>query len=134
MFDIKIALYGISLLSAIAIPDIFKNLPEIFILLLILMLFDIITGFLQAVKHKKISTKKMYSGGIKKITILIIITISFFIDKYLITNNEQYIFNSSIIYYSMLELISITKNAQKLGIKIPKAITQLIEYNMKGEE
>ena len=131
--EYKLYIYGISLLTTATITEFFKNIPDLLTLLLILMLTDILTGFLQALKHKNISTKKIYNGGIKKITILIIITISYFIDLYLITDPVTYIFNSTILYYVMLELISITKNSKKMGVKLPKVINDLIK-NMSEKE
>lgn len=129
----KLYLYGVSLITTATITEFFKKLPDILTLLLILMLTDIITGLLQALKRKNISTKKIYNGGIKKITILIIITLSYFIDLYLITDPITYIFNSTILYYIMLELISITKNCNRMGVKLPKAINDLIK-NMNEKE
>ena len=131
--DFKILTYGLSLLTTMSFYEMFQKLPDILILLLILIAIDIILGVFQAIKHKKISTQKIYNGGIKKITILLIITLSYFIDLYLLNNPTQYIFNSSILYYIFLELLSITKNANKIGIKLPKALLNLIE-NLKERE
>lgn len=130
----KLYIYGVSLITTATVTEFFNNLPDLLTLLLILMLTDIITGFLQAIKHKNISTKKIYNGGIKKITILIIITLSYFIDLYLITDPVTYIFNSTILYYVMLELISITKNANKLGVKLPKVIKDLVKNLSEKED
>ena len=131
--EYKLCLYGLSIITTVSITDFLQNFPQLLTLLLILISTDIILGLLQAVKNKKLSTKKIYAGGIKKITVLIIITISYFIDLFLITDPANYIFNSSILYYILLELISITKNANKLGVKLPKAITNLIK-NMESED
>ena len=130
MSDFKIITYGISMLTTLSVYEIFQKLPDILILLLILISIDIILGIFQAIKNKKVSTKKLYTGGIKKITILLIITLSYFIDLYLLNNPAEYIFNSSILYYIFLELVSITKNANRIGIKVPKALLNLID-NLK---
>lgn len=133
MTEFKGVLYGISVITNIAIFELFQKLPNLLIFFLLLMLTDILLGTLQALKNKKVSTKKIYNGGLKKITILIVITISYFIDLYLLNNPAEYIFNSTILYYSFLELLSVSKNANKLGVKLPKAILQVIE-NLREKE
>lgn len=109
-----------------------------FIILLVFMCTDYITGLLLSAVFKK--SKKTESGGlsseigfkglIKKVCIIISVIVANLLDYVLDTN---YIRNVVIISFMTNEVISIIENLGLIGIKIPKAITNAIDI-LKGKE
>ena len=109
-----------------------------FIILLIFMCTDYITGLILSGVFKK--SKKTKSGGlsseigfkglIKKICIIICVIVANMLDYVLKTN---YIRNVVIISFITNEVISIIENLGLIGVKIPKVITNAIDI-LKGKE
>lgn len=109
-----------------------------FIILLVFMCTDYITGLLLSAVFKK--SKKTKSGGlsseigfkglIKKVCIIICVIMANLLDYVLDTN---YIRNVVIISFMVNEVISIVENLGLIGVKIPKVITNAIDI-LKGKE
>ena len=109
-----------------------------FIILLIFMCTDYITGLILSGVFKK--SKKTKSGGlsseigfkglIKKVCIIICVIVANMLDYVLKTN---YIRNVVIISFMTNEVISIIENLGLIGVKIPKAIINAIDI-LKGKE
>lgn len=109
-----------------------------FIILLIFMCTDYITGLIISGVFKK--SKKTKSGGlsseigfkglIKKVCIIICVIVANMLDYVLKTN---YIRNVVIISFITNEVISIIENLGLIGVKIPKVITNAIDI-LKGKE
>lgn len=109
-----------------------------FIILLIFMCTDYITGLILSGVFKK--SKKTKSGGlsseigfkglIKKVCIIICVIVANMLDYVLKTN---YIRNVVIISFITNEVISIIENLGLIGVKIPKVITNAIDI-LKGKE
>lgn len=110
-----------------------------FIILLVFMCTDYITGLLLSAVFKK--SKKTKSGGlsseigfkglIKKVCIIISVIVANLLDYVLNTN---YIRNVVIISFMTNEVISIIENLGLIGIKVPKAITNAIDILKKKED
>lgn len=109
-----------------------------FIILLIFMCTDYITGLILSGVFKK--SKKTESGGlsseigfkglIKKVCIIICVIVANMLDYVSKTN---YIRNVVIISFITNEVISIIENLGLIGVKIPKVITNAIDI-LKGKE
>lgn len=109
-----------------------------FIILLIFMCTDYITGLILSGVFKK--SKKTKSGGlsseigfkglIKKVCIIICVIVANMLDYVLKTN---YIRNVVIISFITNEVISIIENLGLIGVEIPKVITNAIDI-LKGKE
>ena len=109
-----------------------------FIILLIFMCTDYITGLILSGVFKK--SKKTESGGlsseigfkglIKKVCIIICVIVANMLDYVLKTN---YIRNVVIISFITNEVISIIENLGLIGVKVPKVITNAIDI-LKGKE
>lgn len=101
--------------------------------LLLFMVLDYILGVLCGKKNKRLSSKIAFLGLFKKMAILIIITVGFWIDKILNANGT--IRNVVIFFYIGLEGISIIENAAVLNVPIPKklkdTLLQLKEEKIK---
>lgn len=98
--------------------------------LLILMLLDIITGFIKAVFEKKLDPHIMYFGGMKKLSIIIVIYITVLIDKTFIIN---FVLRDIVIMYFITnEGISLIENISYF-IDLPDEFTQFFNnINKEG--
>ena len=102
------------------------------IILLVLMIIDLIVGFLiSAIWHKstktdsgKLSSSVMFKGIVKKFFTLVIVVIAFQLDKLLTMNVIRHIV---IIAFIVEEILSITENIAITGIKIPAIITKALD-------
>ena len=102
------------------------------IILIVLMIVDLIVGFLiSAIWQKstktdsgKLSSKIMFKGIVKKFFTLVIVVIAFQLDKLVSMNMIRHIV---IIAFIVEEVLSITENIAITGIKIPTIITKALD-------
>lgn len=102
------------------------------IILIVLMIIDLIVGFLiSAIWQKssktdsgKLSSTVMFKGITKKFFTLVIVVIAFQLDKLLVMNVIRHIV---IISYIVEEILSITENIAITGIKIPRIVTKALD-------
>lgn len=85
----------------------------------ILMILDVITGYYNSWKNKKISSKKMRDGIGKKLAEMVYILIGLILSYAFDIKAIGYFIS---IYMVYMELISISENCEKLGIKMPETI------------
>lgn len=93
------------------------------------MMFDIITGFIQALVNNVIDSKKMRIGLLHKMLLILIILISFILDY---AFNLNCISKAVCIYIVIMELISILENIQKAGVKMDW-FKNILEGDKKNE-
>lgn len=102
------------------------------IILIVLMIIDLIVGFLiSAIWQKssktdsgKLSSSVMFKGIIKKFFTLVIVVIAYQLDILLAMNVIRHIV---IIAFIVEEVLSITENIAITGIKIPSVITKALD-------
>lgn len=102
------------------------------IILIVLMIIDLIVGFLiSAIWQKssktdsgKLSSSVMFKGIIKKFFTLVIVVIAYQLDILLAMNVIRHIV---IIAFIVEEVLSITENIAFTGIKIPTIITKALD-------
>lgn len=102
------------------------------IILIVLMIIDLIVGFLiSAIWQKssktdsgKLSSAVMFKGITKKFFTLVIVVIGFQLDKLLVMNVIRHIV---IISFIVEEILSITENIAITGIKIPIIVTKALD-------
>ena len=110
-------------------------------ILLLLMIIDLIVGFIiSAVWHKssktksgKVSSKVMFKGIVKKILTLVLVVVAYQIDILL---GYDVIRHVAIIAFIVQEIISIIENIAITGIKSPEIITKaldVLERSVKDE-
>ena len=110
-------------------------------ILLLLMIIDLIVGFIiSAVWHKssktksgKVSSKVMFKGIVKKILTLVLVVVAYQIDILL---GYDVIRHIAIIAFIVQEIISIIENIAITGIKSPEIITKaldVLERSVKDE-
>lgn len=110
-----------------------KFTSEYWVMLLpsVLMIIDIITGYYNAWRKKKVSSAKMRDGLGKKMAELSFIFVAmlfswaFGIDE---------IVDGVSLYVIFMELISIIENWEKLDLPLPKKLKDIINNNHKGDE
>lgn len=111
------------------------------IILIVLMIIDLIVGFLvSAIWQKssktdsgKLSSSVMFKGIIKKFFTLVILVMAYQLDILLAMNVIRHIV---IIAFIVEEVLSITENIAITGIKIPIIITKaldVLEKEVKNE-
>lgn len=92
----------------------FSNYIWVIITPLLFSLFDIITGFIQAVINHDVDSSKMRKGLLHKLLLIIIILSGILLDK---TFNLNYITKFISIYIIIMEITSILENLKKAGIE-----------------
>ena len=98
----------------------------VILLPLILMVLDIITGYYNAWKNKKISSSRMRDGLGKKLAEIIYIIIGILAGVAFDVKAIEYFISLYVVY---MELTSIAENCKKLGVKIPKKFEDKLNNN-----
>lgn len=98
-------------------------------LLLTVIIIDYITGLMSAVIHKNLSSSIGFKGIIKKVSILLIVVLSYQLDKFIGSN---LIMTTTILFFITNELISIIENYGKIGLPLPPQLKKVI--NMLKEK
>lgn len=97
----------------------------------ILMAIDILTGYLSAWKMKEIKSQKMRDGVGKKVAEICYIVIGFVLRFATGATTIAYFIS---IYIMYMELVSVFENADKLGVPIPKFISDKLNNNKNKEK
>ena len=84
---------------------------------LIFSLFDVITGYIQAVINKNVDSQKMRVGLLHKVLIIMIIILGFIIQ---LAFKINYISSFICVYVTIMELVSIFENLKKSNIDVGK--------------
>lgn len=95
----------------------FSSLGWQIVATLIFILSDIISGVISAIIQKNLDSQKMREGLLRKMLLLIIITLSFVVQY---AFRIDYISKSVCIYIIVMEVISILENMKKAGIDLGK--------------
>lgn len=97
----------------------------------ILMAIDILTGYLSAWKMKEIKSQKMRDGVSKKVAEICYIVIGFVLRFATGATTIAYFISFYIMY---MELVSVLENADKLGVPIPKFISDKLNNNKNKDK
>lgn len=92
--------------------------------LLILMIFDYISGIIAGYRSNELNSKRAFKGICKKIIILIIISCSTLL-SYILRNSS--LRDIVAIFYVATEILSILENAEKCGVPIPNKLKKALE-------
>lgn len=101
--------------------------------LLIAMLLDYASGVIAAFKNKKMDSDVMFWGGIRKVTVLMVVGLSAQMDDWLQPGAP--LFRTAAIYfYAGREGLSLAENLGAMGILLPfKLKSFLKQLNEKGD-
>lgn len=107
--------------------------------LLIFMVVDYVTGFIVAAvfnrspktENGKLESKAGFKGLSKKLMVLFFVLIGYRLD---LAMGASYIRDGVCIAFMLNELISITENAELMGVPLPKVITKAISILKQKED
>ena len=122
----------ISILGTIA-SILFGGWSMMLQILLILMCMDYITGIMAAAIFKKskktktgkLSSKAGFKGLLKKVFMLFICSMAYYIDT--LMNAQNVVFTMVVLFYCSNEALSIMENAILMEIPIPDKLQKAIE-------
>ncbi|MGE6894486.1 phage holin family protein [Priestia flexa] len=89
--------------------------------LALLMLLDIITGLMKAIKNKRLRSRNALYGYARKIGIYVAIIVANIIDQVFGFNGA--VATATVLFYIGNELLSIVENLAQIGVKVPSVIT-----------
>lgn len=110
----------------------FGELNGLVIAILVFICLDYITGVLHAVYIKKLNSSIGFKGIIRKILILLVISVGHFIDLYLLGGGSV-IRDACIFFYISNEGISILENVVGMGVPVPEKLKVILEQ-LKEED
>ena len=111
--------------------QIFNNTPKTLLVITGVMVFtDIITGYLKAIKYKKINSSISRDGFIKKTGWLVAIIFGLFLNY---TLNLSIFLNGAALVCITTEGMSIYENLNQIGVKLPYS-KYFEKLNRKGDE
>ncbi|MEE7583201.1 MAG: phage holin family protein [Oscillospiraceae bacterium] len=121
----KDILKSISTIVLTIIGYLFGEIDGLMYALLTVIIIDYITGTICAIVNKKLCSKIGFRGILKKISILIIVSVSQIIDVSILSDSG--ILRSSVIaFYIINESISILENSSNIGIPLPKKLKSVL--------
>ncbi len=104
----------------------FNKSGGLFIVLVVAVILDFITGICLAVYQKKLSSKIGYKGISKKIAIFVLVAVSNVIDTYLM-DSSGFLSTVCAVFYISNECISIIENSAKMGVPIPEKLKNALD-------
>lgn len=101
--------------------------------LVVLMVIDYVTGFLGAIKNKKVDSEIMFWGGLRKGIILAVVVLAVLLDE-MVGNPAPILRTLAIYFYVAREGVSVTENLGILGVPLPPGISRVLsQLQEKGE-
>ncbi|QYR20791.1 phage holin family protein [Paenibacillus sp. sptzw28] len=94
--------------------------------LLVLMLFDYITGVLGAIKNKKVNSDIMFWGGIRKVTVLFVVGLASLLDEW-VQPGAPVFRTAAIYFYGGREGLSVVENLGVIGVPLPGRMREWLE-------
>jgi len=110
---------------ASVVTYLFGGADEWLLGLLAVMTLDYISGVIAAIISRKLSSKKGFSGILKKLLILCVVAVAHIIDN--ATGAGGVLRSLSIGFLLANECISVLENAGRCGIPLPKKLLSILE-------
>lgn len=101
-------------------------------ILLLLMLIDVITGLVKAIKDKNLWSRKSLFGYARKILVFLIITVANLLD--LMMNLNGTLVLATVTFYILNEVLSITENSAQIGLPLPKQLLDVIQVVQEKDD
>ncbi|MED4124040.1 holin family protein [Halalkalibacterium halodurans] len=121
---------------AAAVSFLYGEWTMLLSILLTLVVIDYISGLIAAGMEGGIKSRTGLTGIARKIFIFVMVAVAHLTDQVLLEvgfETEALIFTAAIVFYLVNELISITENAGRIGLPVPKQLKQAIAI-LKGED
>jgi toxin secretion/phage lysis holin len=100
---------------------------------MIFLTFDLITGCAKSLKKKDLQSRKLELGIMKKIGMLLCISLCYFIDYYQIINVGISLESASVSFFIVGEVVSIIENLIEMGVKVPKQLSDFLKVQVDKE-
>lgn len=92
------------------------------------MFVDIIFGVTKSIKvGRSLRSRTAWWGYVRKMGTLVIVLVAYVID--LIYALNGILTGATVAFYALVEIVSIFENAEEIGMKVPKFISQRIKDN-----
>ena len=102
--------------------------------LIAFVIIDYITGVINAIISKALSSEIGFKGICKKVMIFILVGVAHLIDLFILQEGTA-IRTAVIFFYLANEGISILENSAKLGLPIPKKLKEILsQINKRSDE
>ncbi|MED4162486.1 holin family protein [Halalkalibacterium halodurans] len=121
---------------AAAVSFLYGEWTMLLSILLTLVVIDYVSGLIAAGMEGGIKSRTGLTGIARKIFIFVMVAVAHLTDQVLLEvgfETEALIFTAAIVFYLVNELISITENAGRIGLPVPKQLKQAIAI-LKGED
>lgn len=105
------------------IANFFASLDLIMKVLILFMVFDYILGLTGAYIEKKMSSKIMFKGGIRKVVVFVVIIIAYYLSRLL---QIPIIQDMVIMYYLSMEILSIFEHVVASGVSLPRFLVRFV--------
>lgn len=102
----------------------FPGLAGPFYALIFLLIVDYITGVIKAATTKELSSRVGSKGIVKKVFILVVVTVAGVIDVVMGLNSA--LTTMTLFFYIANESLSILENAVIIGVPVPKGLQDLL--------
>ena len=128
----KLTLASIFTLCCTAATYLFGGWDVALIVLVCFMAIDYLTGVINAVLSKKLSSQVGFKGLAKKLFVVLMLIVAVMLDR--LVNGGQWIFRTLVAYFYIAnEGISIIENVARLGVPIPQRIVEILEQIKEKE-
>lgn len=111
---------------------VFGDMDGLMIALIALIVLDYISGVVAAAAEKKLSSAVGAKGIAKKVFMLLIVAAANVADISLIGEGHT-LKSVTAIFYAANECISLTENAGRLGVPVPKKLLDVLEQLKKDK-
>ena len=101
-------------------------------ILLLLMLIDVITGLVKAIKCQNLWSRKSLFGYARKILVFLIITVANLLDLMMGLNGTLVL--ATVTFYILNEVLSITENSAQLGLPLPQKLLDVIQVVQEKDD
>lgn len=101
--------------------------------LLVLVILDYVTGVLNAIDQKRLSSSVGYKGIARKVLIFVLVGTANIVDVYIL--GKAGVLRAAVIFfYISNEGISILENASDLGLPVPQKLQSVLKQLHQKEE
>jgi len=93
----------------------------------IIMILDMITGFARATRQQAVSSTEMGWRGIKKLLTITLVIMAAQLDRVLGDGSGHVLRDALIIYYIVVEALSVLENTAACGVPYPEWLTTVLK-------
>jgi toxin secretion/phage lysis holin len=93
----------------------------------IIMILDMITGFARATRQQAVSSTEMGWRGIKKLLTITLVIMAAQLDRVLGDGSGHVVRDALIIYYIVVEALSVVENTAACGVPYPEWLTTVLK-------